>query len=252
MAIHKEVEMPRPHRIHLAGVPQHIVQRGVDRQAVFFADTDRQFFLKTLAETASWYGMQVHAYCLMTNHFHLLVTPSERDALSRVMQGLGSQYVAFVNRRYDRIGALWSGRFRSCLVDTEHYFLVCQRYIELNPVRAGMVKGPEKYHWSSFRHNGLGIPSELVIPHAAYTNLADTKEQRCATYRLLFDEALDANELQSVRESLQHNQVLGSDRFKRQIERIFARKLSTGKRGRPRKLPYSGSDTHVRSDVEET
>ncbi|MFT5448558.1 MAG: putative transposase [Gammaproteobacteria bacterium] len=237
LAIHKEVNMPRPQRFQVAGVPQHVVQRGVNRQAVFFTDNDREFFLETLAESASWYDMHVHAYCLMTNHIHLLVTPVAHDALSHTMRRLGGLYAAFVNKRHGRTGSLWGGRFRSCLVDSERYFLVCQRYIELNPVRARIVDTPADYHWSSYGHNGLGVSSPLVTPHATYSGLGSTSEQRCANYRDLFAEVMGANELQSVRNSLQQNHVFGSDRFKWQMETMLARKLHTGKRGRPKNAP---------------
>lgn len=234
--------MPRPQRFQVVGVPQHVVQRGVNRQAVFFADHDREFFLDTLAESSSWYGMHVHAYCLMTNHIHLLVTPMTQDALSHTMRRLGSLYAACVNKRYGRTGSLWGGRFRSCLVDSERYFLVCQRYIELNPVRAGIVAAPADYHWSSFGRNGLGMSNQLVTPHATYAGLGNTNEHRCANYRALFAEVMDTDVLRSVRDSLQQNHVFGSDRFKWRMETMLARKLHTGKRGRPKKTPSPNVD----------
>ena len=244
--------MPRPQRFQVAGVPQHVVQRGVNRQAVFFADRDRPFFLKILAESASRYGMQVHAYCLMTNHIHLLVTPMTQDALSHAMRRLGSLHAAFVNKQYGRTGSLWGGRFHSCLVDTERYFLVCQRYIELNPVRAGMVATAADYHWSSYRYNGLGESSQLITPHDTYTGLGETGRRRRAAYRALFDEVMGIEELQSIRDSLQQNHVLGSDRFKWRMETALARKLRTGKRGRPRKAPESAADNSAYPSSAET
>jgi len=204
---------------------------------VFFEDTDREFYLNTLEESAQWYGLAVHAYCLMTNHVHLLVTPEKGDAVSRAMRRLGSQYVAFINRRYRRTGTLWDGRFRACVVDSDSYLLVCQRYIELNPVRAGLVENPDEYRWTSFGCNGLGGSQRLLSPHAVYEELGETVEQRCAAYRGLFSEVLDTDVLSEIRESLQHNHVLGNDRFKSEIERMLARKLGTGRRGRPTKAP---------------
>ena len=227
--------MPRPHRIQLAGIPQHIVQRGIDRQAVFFRDSDREIYLEALAESAAWYGLAVHAYCLMTNHVHLLVTPRVDDALSRAMRRLGSRYVAYINRQHGRSGTLWDGRFRACLVNSESHFLVCQRYIELNPVRAGLVRGPADYPWSSLECNGLGGAKRMLTPHAAYLQLGDSVEQRCMAYRNLFSEGLDDVLLNQVRDAVQHNHVLGNERFKRQIEKMLARKLGTGKPGRPLK-----------------
>lgn len=154
--------MPRPPRPDLAGVPQHVIQRGNDRQACFFHEDDRLTYLTLLREAALRHGCDVHAYVLMTNHVHLLVTPVEKGAVSRMMQTLGRNYVTHVNARYRRTGTLWEGRYKSCLVDSEDYVLACYRYIELNPVRAGMVETPSEYQWSSHRCNASDEPNPLV------------------------------------------------------------------------------------------
>lgn len=148
--------MPRRARLLLPGVPLHIIQRGNNRQACFFGDDDYGFYLDWLTEHARKTGCKVHAYVLMTNHVHLLLSSSKPEGAGALMKALGQRYVQYVNRTYHRSGTLWEGRFRSCLVQEEAYLLACQCYIELNPVRAGMVRRPGDYRWSSYRANGLG------------------------------------------------------------------------------------------------
>ena len=185
--------MPRPPRPDLAKVPQHVIQRGNDRQACFFHEDDCLTYLTLLREAALRHGCAVHAYVLMTNHVHLLVTPAEQGAVSRMMQMLGRNYVTHVNARYRRTGTLWEGRYKSCLVDSEDYVLACYRYIELNPVRAGMVVKPSEYRWSSHRCNASGEPDPLVRPHAEYLALGSGSSPACVPYRALFaDELSDA------------------------------------------------------------
>jgi len=227
--------MPRPQRLRLAGIAQHVVQRGIDRQAIFFEDADRAFYLRCLAETARWYGLTVHAYCLMTNHVHLLVTPQNRDSLARSMQRLGAHYVRYINGRAGRTGTLWDGRYRACLVDHEHYLLTCYRYIELNPVRAGMVKQAASYPWSSHRHTAWGQPDPLLSPHGCYLALGDSDLARREAYRALFCTQLSAETLEQVRAALQHNHVLGGTRFREQVATMLGRRLGRGRPGRPPK-----------------
>ena len=231
--------MPRPQRLRLAGIAHHVVQRGIDRQAVFFEDADRRFYLECLAETARWYGLAVHAYCLMTNHVHLLVTPREADSLSRSMQRLGGHYVRYVNDRSGRTGTLWDGRYRACLVDREQYLLTCYRYIELNPVRAGMVKQAAGYPWSSHRHTAWGQADPLITPHECYLALGASEGKRHEEYRALFSTQLSAETLDQVRAALQHNHVLGGTRFREQVSAMLGRRLGHGRPGRPRKMSRS-------------
>jgi putative transposase len=148
--------MPRKTRMYLPGVPVHIVQRGNNRNACFFCEDDYRYYKQVLEEGMQRYGVALHAYCLMTNHVHLLMTPQWEDSISRVIQHLGRQYVQHVNKTYGRSGTLWEGRHKSSLVDAEHYLLSCYRYVELNPVTATMVKKPEEYPWSSYHFNALG------------------------------------------------------------------------------------------------
>ena len=168
--------MPRRARIALPGIPWHIIQRGNNRSACFYADEDYQLYLRHLKELTEKFGCAVHAYVLMTNHVHLLLTPEKETSAALLMKNLGQRYVQYINRTYRRSGTLWEGRFRSCLTQTEDYVLACYRYIELNPVRANMVNHPREYPWSSYRGNGEGLSSELIIPHDQYLRL-DQEEQ---------------------------------------------------------------------------
>ncbi|MGO1068695.1 transposase [Lysobacter sp. CA199] len=163
--------MPRSPRFDLPSVPQHVVQRGHDRLPCFVEEDDYVRYLQELDEASRKYGCQVHAYVLMTNHVHLLMTPAEAGAISRMMQVLGRRYVRGFNERYRRRGTLWEGRYKSCLVDSDDYLLRCYRYIELNSVRARMVATPEQYRWSSYRSNALGSPDALVKQHDVYRAL---------------------------------------------------------------------------------
>jgi putative transposase len=175
--------MPRRARITMAGMPVHLIQRGNNRHACFFADEDHFCYLHHVKELADKFDCWVHAYVLMTNHVHLLVTPDSAQGISLLMKHLGQRYVQYINRSYRRNGTLWEGRFRSCIVQSEAYLLRCQRYIELNPVRADMVSHPRDYPWSSYRANAEGQPSSLVSPHALFENLGRTAQERRAAYR---------------------------------------------------------------------
>ena len=143
--------MPRRARLMLPDIPLHLIQRGNNRQACFIAEDDYRFYLDWLKDSADKHGCRIHAYVLMTNHVHLLASSSTADAMGAMMKALGQRYAQYVNRTYRRSGTLWEGRVRSCLTQEENYFLACQRYIELNPVRAGMVGHPGEYRWSSYR-----------------------------------------------------------------------------------------------------
>lgn len=237
--------MPRLQRFRLVGIPQLVVQRGIDRQAVFFDDVDYECFLEVLQGRATSYGVSVHAYSLMTNHIHLLVTPGEEDAVPRMMRHLEVRYVRYVNQRYRRSGTLWDGRYRARLVDSEDYFLICQRYIELNPVRAGMVSNPAGYRWSSYACNALGGADGTVMPLEAYMDLGATEHARQEAYRVFCCETADSCDVERVRAALRHNHVLGHDGFKRQVEAMFSRKVGAGRVGRSRK---SGADAEGRKE----
>ena len=226
--------MPRRARIVAAGYPMHVILRGIDRAAVFFADEDRRLFLEWLGAIAAAEGVALHAYVLMTNHLHLLMTPARREGVPAVMKRLGQRYVQHVNRTYRRTGALFEGRFRSALIEADTYLLACQRYIELNPVRASMVAAPGDYPWSSYRANALGASDSLVMPHALYQALGGSEDVRLAAYRGLFEDVLDAELLQRLRACTNGGFVLGSPKFERQIAAMLGRRTWRGAPGRPR------------------
>lgn len=180
------------------------------------------------------YGVAVHAYCLMTNHVHFLVTPQWQASISNAMKVVGSRYAQYVNLRYKRTGTLWEGRHRASLVQSERYLLCCQRYIELNPVRAGMVGRPEEYCWSSYGFNAWGDVGWLS-PHEEYSSLGRTPEQRCHTYRELFRHQLSEHDLHMIRKAAHYCQPVGDDRFRLKIEAQYGIKLGQTHRGRPSK-----------------
>ena len=225
--------MPRRTRLNLTDVPQHIIQRGNNRQATFFAEEDYRFYLDCLLEAARKYGCEVYAYVLMTNHVHLLASAQQPYALSRMMQHLGRRFVQYINHVYRRSGTLWEGRFKASLVDTETYFLRCSRYIECNPVRARMVVAPADYRWSSYRAHALGTPDKLVAMHEQYERLGKIDGERQLAYRDLFRSELDSTELSEIRDTVNRGWPLGGERFKDQIERALACAARPPKRGRP-------------------
>jgi putative transposase len=217
--------MPRRARLRFAGVPLHIVQRGNNRIPCFFAEGDYRFYLRHLEELAERFGCGVHAYVLMTNHVHLLVTPSETDSASLLMKHLGQRYVQYVNRNYGRSGTLWEGRFKSSLVQQDGYLLKCQRYIELNPVRAGMVLHPGDYPWSSYRASGDLRPSAFLTPHGAYLALGERPEQRAEAYRRLVQCELNDEDLKEIRSAANGGFALGNQDFKAEIGAILGKRV---------------------------
>ena len=228
--------MARLPRLCLSGIPQHIIQRGNNRQICFGSDEDFAAYAYWLDEFSQKYHIAVHAWVFMTNHVHLLATPESSDGLSKMMQSLGRQYVRYFNYTYRRTGTLWEGRFKSCVVDAENYLLICQRYIELNPVRANMVSKPEDYRWSSFSANGLGQYVKLCTPHAIYTQLGDTAENRTRAYRDLFRGHLDEGLVNEIRHASNKGMALGNDRFKQEVEKLSGRRVTSLKRGpKPKK-----------------
>ncbi len=229
--------MPRKPRFYLPGVPVHVVQRGNDRQAVFFADEDYLAYLSWLREGAGRHGCLIHAYVLMTNHVHLLLTPQSRDSISRTVQFLGRKYVGYVNHQYRRSGTLWEGRHKGSLIDSSAYALACSRYIELNPVRAGMVDAPSDYRWSSYRANAFGVVGQWLMPTREYMALGNDDQQRRHRYRELFRSSLEPEQVHAIRSCVQTGTPLGSERFRAQIEQMTGRRVGQSRRGRPRTRP---------------
>ena len=220
--------MPRQPRFTIPGVPQHVIQRGNNRQPCFYTEEDYRYYLDVLKEAIQCNACELHAYVLMTNHVHLLVTPSTEFGLSHVMQDLGRKYVRYINHTYKRTGTLWEGRFKSSLVDSNDYLLTCMRYIELNPVRAGMVDYPGDYNWSSFNNNAADRTDEIITMHPVYQELGKNSEKRCYAYRELFRLQLDDKDIHAIRDAINGQLVYGREGFKDKV----MRKKHRGKDGR--------------------
>lgn len=227
--------MARLSRLYLPGCAQHIIQRGNNREACFYDEADYQAYLAFLKDAAAKYQVAIHAFVLMTNHVHLLVTPDAEPGVSRLMQAQGRKYVQYFNQTYGRTGTLWEGRYKSTLVDAETYLLTVYRYIELNPVRAGMVSHASEYLWSSYRYNALGTAIKLITPHSQYLDMGKTPEERQRAYRALFRGRMPERDLTAIREATNKSWALGNDRFKAQIETKTGRRAKPQGRGGDRK-----------------
>jgi putative transposase len=217
----------------LPDFPVHVVQRGNNRGACFFAEQDRSFYLHHLARLLVETACELHAYCLMTNHVHLLLTPKNADSCAALMKRIGQLHSQYVNRNYGRTGSLWEGRFRSCIVQSENYALSCYRYIELNPVRAGMTDDPAGYRWSSYRANAADERSDLITPHDEYLCLGADRSQRRAAYRALFGSLGESTQFEAIRGATQGNYVVGDKPFIAQMAAALGRRVQPGKAGRP-------------------
>ncbi len=227
--------MPRKPRIYLPGMPCHVIQRGDNRHACFAAEEDYHAYLGWLRDAAERYRCAVHAYVLVTNHVHLLITPEDKEGISRLMQSVGRRYVQYFNHQYGRTGTLWEGRHKASLIDAERYLLMVYRYIELNPVRAGVVRTAKGYRWSSYRCNALGRSDAVVRPHGLYLALDRDETGRQVAYRALFRAHMDEEEQTRIHRLGEMSLPLGNDRFRDQIERLSGRRLGYELRGRPRK-----------------
>jgi putative transposase len=224
--------MARLPRLIIPNVAVHVVQRGVDRQACFRCDTDHLVYLSNLAELSAESQCAIHAYCLMTNHVHLLLTPMHGKSCAVLMRELGKRYVPYYNRRYSRTGTLWEGRFKSCLVDTAAHVLACHRYIELNPVRAGMVGTPAAYPWSSYAANAGLVDNRLVSPHPEYMALAADRAARLTAYRAMVDLKDHATFDSAIREATSGGYPLVGDGLKSQLmSQGLSRRVERGKPG---------------------
>lgn len=228
--------MARLPRLVVPHQPHHVIQRGNDRQLIFRDEADYQAFLKWLREAAKQFHVAIHAYVLMPNHVHLLATPSDSIGLGRMMQWIGRYYVPYFNLKYERVGTLWQGRYKATVIDSERYFMSCSRYIELNPVRAGIVLLPEEYPWSSYTHHVGVKPDPLITDHALYWALANTPFGREAAYRSLVEQGLTSAEVVEISSATLKGWALGSDKFKARLEKEVNRRVQPGKRGRPTKL----------------
>lgn len=227
--------MARLPRLVIPQQPHHIIQRGNDRQLIFRDAGDYGIFLGWLRESAKQFNVAIHAYVLMSNHLHLLASPADNIGLGRMMQWVGRHYVPYFNHKYERSGTLWQGRYKTAVIDSERYFLTCSRYIELNPVRAGMVHNPAEYAWSSYQHH-IGLRTDpLITDHPLYWALGNTPFEREAAYKALAEQALTPGELDAMRKSAIKGWAIGSEKFRTQLEKVAERRVTPGKRGRPYK-----------------
>ena len=226
--------MPRRARLVLAGIPLHVTQRGVNRAAILLDDEDRHHFRRLLREACAAHCIAVHAFVLMDNNVHLLLTPSKPESLAPAMRVLGQSYVQAFNARHGRCGTLWQGRFKSCLVDSDRYLLTVWRYIELNPVCAAMVAAPEDYRWSSV-HTHLGAACDpLTTPHPVYLALTHTFAERIAAYREWLQAGICEDDLKAIRSHLEQERALGSERFQKMVEKTLNCTATCRPRGRPK------------------
>lgn len=238
--------MARLPRFILPGYPQHVIQRGNNGQPILRDEDDYWLLWNTLRDACAKFNCDIHAYVLMPNHFHLVLTPWQDEGIGKLMQYTGRYYVQHVNSRYGRTGTLWDGRYRATLIDPAHYLLPASRYVELNPVRAGMVAAPADYDWSSHAANALGVDDELVRPHAVYNQLARALKARREAYRAGFEAALEADFVQRLRDATNKAWVLGDNDFCREVEEKLNRRALPRARGGDRR-----SEAYRRSMAEQ-
>ncbi len=231
----EEEVLSRVARVVVPGFPHHVRTRGINGADCFSTSADRIVYLKMLSDSAAKFGCEIHAYVLMTNHVHLLVTPKEQTSLSGLMHLLGSRYASYFNKRNDREGGLFQGRYWSCVVGERTYLLTCHIYIELNPVRAGMVQVPEDHQWSSVHQNAFGIDDPIITPHSEYMALASNLDSCRLAYRGILGNPPGEKQLTYIRHCLNKTKVFGSMRFQHKIERMAGRSITYRPRGRPKK-----------------
>ncbi|HYL24912.1 MAG TPA: transposase [Burkholderiales bacterium] len=223
--------MPRQARFIVPDIALHVIQRGHNRNACFRDDTDRMVYLATVAELLRGNACALHAYCLMTNHIHMLLTPATPNACATLMRNLGQRYAQYFNRRYDRTGALWEGRYRSCLIDSANYILACYRYVERNPVRADMVSSAAAYRWSSYQGNTGRALNRLLTPHVEYLALGNDESTRWSAYQQMLDVADEPGFLTAIRDATNGGLALVDDALKAKLQTDTGRRLEHKKPG---------------------
>ncbi|WP_339136671.1 MAG: transposase [Candidatus Electrothrix sp. GW3-4] len=226
--------MPRSARIVLPHTPHHIVQRGHNRQAVFTSDDDYNYYLENLTVFKQEFGCGIYAYCLMTNHVHLIVDPGRSPgSLALLMKRVAGRQTRYINKREERSGSLWEGRYKSSIISAQEYLPACCRYIELNPLRAGMVTDPAQYQWSSYGAKVYGRRDTVVDLPQFYLSLGDTEQERQTAYKKYVFGTVPEHEIKLIREAVQRGQLTGTDRFRGEIEKKLGIRLSNKKQGRP-------------------
>ena len=228
--------MPRPLRILLPNTPHHIVQRGHNRQVVFVADDDYNYYRANLIHFKNELGCRIYAYCLMTNHVHLVVDPGDNpDSLSLLMKGVAGRQTRYVNKFEGRSGSLWEGRFKSSVISTTDYLAPCCRYIDLNPLRAGIVAEPGEHRWSSYCCKALGKKDPVVDCDESYLSSGHNRQERQAAYRQYVCDTIPEGEIKLIREALQRGQLTGDEKFRREVSQRLGIRISNKGPGRPKK-----------------
>ena len=228
--------MARLPRYFVKGQAQHIIQRGNNREPIFAAADDYPFYLECLQDAATRHELSIHAYVLMTNHVHLLASPKTKESIPKTLQSVGRRYVQYFNYNYERTGTLWEGRYKATVIDSDRYLLACMRYIELNPVRADMVKHPREYPWSSYPANAYGEENKLLTQHPLYRQLDTHAAEVQSAYRQLFRAAIGRADLDALREATNKGWVWGDDHFREKIARLSDRRATPKLKGRPKKV----------------
>lgn len=227
--------MARLPRLVVPNQPHHIIQQGNDLQAIFRDTADYIAFINWLRDASRQFKVAIHAYVLMTNHLHLLASPSDEQGLSRMMQWIGRQYVPYFNQKYQRTGTLWQGRYRATVIDAERYFMTCCCYIELNPVRSHMVALAGDYLWSSYQHHAGIKPDPVITDHSLYWSLGNTPFDREISYKKLIELGVNEEDVAALTEATLKGWAIGSEKFKLMLERQTERRVRKGRRGRPAK-----------------
>lgn len=227
------LQMARLPRLTLPGYPHHVIQRGNNRQLIFTSTSDREFLLQLLEDNAKKFDVAIHAYVLMDNHFHLLVTPQNSDGLPQMMQAVGTRYVRLFNDSHGRSGTLWEGRYKSTLIQTDRYLLACMAYIDLNPVRAGLTGQAADYPWSSYGHYAGLRADRLITPHPLYWELGNTPFSREGAYADLVRAGLTAQQLANLTQSALQGWALGEADFVANLQKNTDRRVAKGAAGRP-------------------
>lgn len=227
--------MARKPRLFAADLLYHVVQRGNNKNPIFFREKDYLIFLDILREAKSKHPCHIYAYCLMINHFHLLVKPKDKENISLLLKFLGAKYVRYINKTYNRTGTLWEGRFKCSIIDREQYFWNCLRYVDTNPIRAGLVKLPEEYTWSSCAFRVLGKYDSILDLDPWYESLGRDVLERQLRYRQFIRSNVSESECCLIRDMTRRNGIIGDDAFREKIEKVLDKKIVFRPVGRPSK-----------------